>query len=127
MKCTKPGYTFELFRVANLKSTTATPFKTEYTSLISSVSAEILAGDSKAALDALDTADLSTAVSQGTFTSSATNTTQSFSNLERVFITSSALSTLPVLQVSQTLFLLSRITITVSGYIATLKSTLQAR
>lgn len=81
VKCTKPGYTFELFRVANLKSTTATPFKTEYTSLISSVSAEILAGDSKAALDALDNADLSTAVSQGTFTSSATNTTQSFSNL----------------------------------------------
>lgn len=81
VKCTKPGYTFELFRVADLKSTTATPFKTEYTSLISSVSAEILAGDSKAALDALDNADLSTAVSQGTFTSSATNTTQSFSNL----------------------------------------------
>lgn len=81
VKCTKPGYTFELFRVADLKSTTATPFKTEYTSLISSVSAEILAGDSKAALDALDIADLSTAVSQGTFTSSATNTTQSFSNL----------------------------------------------
>ncbi len=81
VKCTKPGYTFELFRVADLKSTTATPFKTEYTSLISSVSAEILAGDSKAALDALDNADLSTAVSQGTFTSSATNTTQSFSSL----------------------------------------------
>lgn len=81
VKCTKPGYTFELFRVANLKSTTATPFKTEYKSLINSISAEILAGDSKAALDALDNADLSTAVSQGTFTSSATNTTQSFSNL----------------------------------------------
>lgn len=83
VKCTKPGYTFELFRVANLKSTTATPFKTEYKSLINSISAEILAGDSKAALDALDTADLSTAVSQGTFTSSATNTTQSFSNLKQ--------------------------------------------
>lgn len=83
VKCTKPGYTFELFRVANLKSTTATPFKTEYKSLINSISAEILAGDSKAALDALDTADLSTAVSQGTFTSSATNITQSFSNLEQ--------------------------------------------
>lgn len=83
VKCTKPGYTFELFRVANLKSTTATPFKTEYKSLINSISAEILAGDSKAALDALDNADLSTAVSQGTFTSSATNTTQSFSNLEQ--------------------------------------------
>ena len=83
VKCTKPGYTFELFRVADLKSTTATPFKTEYKSLINSISAEILAGDSKAALDALDTADLSTAVSQGTFTSSATNTTQSFSNLEQ--------------------------------------------
>lgn len=81
VKCTKPGYTFELFRVADLKSTTATPFKTEYTSLVNSISAEILAGDSKAALDALDNADLSTAVSQGTFTSSATNTTQSFSNL----------------------------------------------
>ena len=83
VKCTKPGYTFELFRVADLKSTTATPFKTEYTSLVNSISAEILAGDSKAALDALDNADLSTAVSQGTFTSSATNTTQSFSNLEQ--------------------------------------------
>ena len=83
VKCTKPGYTFELFRVADLKSTTATPFKTEYKSLINSISAEILAGDSKAALDALDNADLSTAVSQGTFTSSATNTTQSFSNLEQ--------------------------------------------
>ena len=83
VKCTKPGYTFELFRVADLKSTTATPFKTEYTSLVNSISAEILAGDSKAALDALDNADLSTAVSQGTFTSSATNTTQSFSNLKQ--------------------------------------------
>lgn len=83
VKCTKPGYTFELFRVANLKSTTATPFKTEYKSLINSISAEILAGDSKAALDALDKADLSTAVSQGTFASTATNTAQSFSNLEQ--------------------------------------------
>lgn len=83
VKCTKLGYTFELFRVANLKSTTATPYKTEYTSLVNSVSASVLAGDSKAALDALDKADLSTAVSQGTFTSSATNTTQSFSNLEQ--------------------------------------------
>lgn len=83
VKCTKPGYTFELFRVANLKSTTATPYKTEYTSLVNSVSASVLAGDSKAALDALDKADLSTAVSVGTFASSATNTTQSFSNLEQ--------------------------------------------
>ena len=83
VKCTKPGYTFELFRVANLKSTTATPYKTEYTSLVNSVSASVLAGDSKAALDALDKADLSTAVSVGTFASSATNTTQSFSSLEQ--------------------------------------------
>ena len=83
VKCTKPGYTFELFRVADLKSTTATPFKTEYTSLVNSISAEILAGDSKAALDTLDKADLSTAVSQGTFASTATNTTQNFSNLEQ--------------------------------------------
>ena len=85
LKCAKPGYTFEMFKVASLTSTTATPYKTEYTSLVDEIDTDVLSGDSSAALDALDALDTmpSTAVSQGTFTSTATTTAKTFSNLEQ--------------------------------------------
>lgn len=85
LKCSKPGYTFEVFKVASLTSTTATPFKTEYTSLVADISAEILAGNSQDALNALDAISTlpDTAVSQGTFVTSATSTSKAFTNLEQ--------------------------------------------
>lgn len=85
LKCSKPGYTFEMFKVASLTSTTATPFKTEYTSLVPAVSAEILAGNSQDALNELDGISTlpATAVSKGTFVTSATSTSKAFTNLEQ--------------------------------------------
>lgn len=85
VKCDKPGYTFEMFKVANLTSTEANPYKTEYTSLVPEISAEILAGDSQNALSKLDKVKTlpATAVSQGTFASTATSTSKNFTNLDQ--------------------------------------------
>ena len=42
-KCAKPGYTFTVYKVAELK-TTENPYQTGYTSLVPSISEDILRG-----------------------------------------------------------------------------------
>ena len=87
MNCTKPGYTFELFRVADLTTTSGTTNETAYTPLFDSIASEVKAGNSKNLLAKLDTlspvntAMPTGAVSCGTFTSSASSTTKTYSNL----------------------------------------------
>ena len=87
MNCTKPGYTFELFRVADLTTTSGTTNETAYTPLFDSIASEVKAGNSKNLLSKLDTlspvntAMPTGAVSCGTFTSSASSTTKTYSNL----------------------------------------------
>lgn len=87
MNCTKPGYSFELFRVADLTTTSGTANETAYTPLFDSIASEVKAGNSKNLLSKLDTlspvntAMPTGAVSCGTFTTSATSTTKTYSNL----------------------------------------------
>lgn len=83
LNCSKPGYTFEVFKVASLDTNNTSPYETKYTSLVPEISSSILSGSAKGALTALDklSAIPSTAPSQGTWTTSATSTTKTFSNL----------------------------------------------
>lgn len=85
LNCTKPGYTFEVFEVAKLDSSTASPYSTAYTSFVPEISAEILAGDTETALTKLDAINTlpSTATSQGKFVTTATSQTQTFNGLEQ--------------------------------------------
>ena len=81
-KCAKPGYTFTVYKVAELK-TTENPYQTGYTSLVPSISEDILRGKSSVVLAALvGIATMpSTASVVGTFTTSATSVTKTFSGL----------------------------------------------
>ena len=81
-KCAKPGYTFTVYKVAELK-TTENPYQTGYTSLAPSISEDILRGKSSVVLAALDGIATmpSTASVVGTFTTSATSVTKTFSGL----------------------------------------------
>ena len=87
LNCSKPGYTFELFRVADLKTTSGTTNETAYTPLFDSIASEVKAGNSKNLLAKLDslspinTAMPTGAVSCGTFASTASTTTKTFSSL----------------------------------------------
>lgn len=80
--CSKKGYTFEIYQVATLVSTTSNPYETKYKSNVPEVDANILAGDSKTALSTLDGIETlpSTAKSYGTFDTDKA-TTKTFSNL----------------------------------------------
>lgn len=81
-KCAKPGYTFTVYKVAELK-TAENPYQTGYTSLVPSISEDILTGKSSVVLAALDGIATmpSTASVVGTFTTSATSVTKTFSGL----------------------------------------------
>ncbi len=82
LNCSKPGYTFTVYKVAELK-TTENPYKTGYDSLIPSISDEILSGKTSNVLSALDglSSIPSTASTVGTFTTSATSVKKTFSSL----------------------------------------------
>ena len=88
LNCSKPGYTFELFKVASL-STTADPNETAYVPLFDSIATEVKSGVTKDILDKLDalspigTAMPTGAVSCGTFQTSASSTAKTISNLDQ--------------------------------------------
>lgn len=81
--CTKPGYTFTVYKVADLVSTTTPTYETKYDSLVSEISDEILTGDTSAVLSALDdVAEMpSTATVVGTYKSDDGNKA-TFNNLD---------------------------------------------
>ena len=83
LQCSKPGYTFEVFEVAKLTSTTSGTYETSYKPLISEISDEVKSGDTKATLLKLD--NLSTlpsgVISYGSFESK--DKTKTFSELEQ--------------------------------------------
>ena len=54
VNCSKPGYTFEVFRVADLKTTSGSTNETSYSPLFDSISSEVKAGNSKNILAKLD-------------------------------------------------------------------------
>ncbi len=83
VNCNKPGYTFTVYKVADLVSTTASPYETRYDSLIPEIADEILSGDTAALLAALDGVQTmpTTATVVGTFDSDDNNTA-TFTNLD---------------------------------------------
>ncbi len=89
LNCDKGGYTFELFEVAALKTKANSPYETYYEPLFNEIKDEVKSGKTKDILSKLDqispvnTAMPATAVSFGTFASSAENKTKTFSNLEQ--------------------------------------------
>ena len=89
VNCDKVGYTFELFEVAALKTKTDSPYETYYEPLFDEISAEVKSGKTKDILDKLDVISPaldpmpSTAISCGTFVTSADSKTKTFSNLEQ--------------------------------------------
>ena len=89
LNCDKGGYTFELFEVAALKTKANSPYETYYEPLFNDIKDEVKSGKTKDILSKLDqlspvnTAMPATAVSFGTFASSAENKTKTFSNLEQ--------------------------------------------
>lgn len=89
VNCDKVGYTFELFEVAALKTKTDSPYETYYEPLFNEIKDEVKSGDSKDILEKLNqispvNTDMpATAVSCGTFATSASSKTKTFSNLEQ--------------------------------------------
>lgn len=83
MTCNKPGYTFEVFQVASLESTSTSPYETKYNAFIPEIEDAIKSGTTSEILSILDGMSTlpSTAVSQGTWKTSATSTSKTFSNL----------------------------------------------
>ena len=87
--CDKVGYTFNVYKVADLVSNSTSPYETKYKSLVSSVSSEevtktIKEGNSVDLLAALDTDKIADTLKVGSFgPTSATNTTAKFSNLDQ--------------------------------------------
>lgn len=71
VKCDKPGYTFTVYKVANLVSTTTSPFETKYDSLVDEINDEILSGNTSEIVKALDKVDTmpATATVVGTYSS----------------------------------------------------------
>ena len=82
VSCDKKGYTFEIFKVANLVNSTASSYNTKYEALVADISSSIKNGDTKASLTTLDNLKTlpSTAKSYGQFNSSESQE-YTFSNL----------------------------------------------
>lgn len=89
VNCDKIGYTFELFEVAALKTVDDSTYETYYEPLFNEIKEEVKSGKTKDILDKLDeispvNTDMpATAISCGTFSSTAASTTKTFSNLEQ--------------------------------------------
>lgn len=81
LSCGKTGYTFEVFKVATLDSTSTSPYETSYNALVTDIDAALAEGDTATILSILDGSTLTGAESQGTWSTSATSTTKTFSNL----------------------------------------------
>lgn len=87
VNCDKDGYAFELFRVADLDTTSSSPYETKYIPLFDEIKDEVKAGKTKDILLKLDEVSPAlspmpeTAVSCGTFDSK--DKTKTFSNLEQ--------------------------------------------
>lgn len=69
VSCDKKGYTFEIYQVATLDSTTSNPYETKYKSNVPEIADTIKDGNTKDALSQLDSIDTlpSSAKSYGTF------------------------------------------------------------
>lgn len=82
--CDKSGYTFTVYKVANLVSTTTSPYETKYESLVPQIKDSVLSGDTASVLSALDSVTQmpDTATVVGTYCSDDADTV-TFDNLEQ--------------------------------------------
>lgn len=87
MKCSHPGYTFNVYRIASLDTSSNNPYETKYTSLIpdeisgTTVSENIKNGDSAALLNTLDAIEtIPNALKVDTWTSTTSITSKTVSN-----------------------------------------------
>lgn len=91
LNCTKPGYVFTVYRVADVSETSPNPYEVKYDALVSEAATGINTGTAsgtQAALSALDgiaTGSLTTkgAVVAGTYNSSTDGATKTFSGLNQ--------------------------------------------
>lgn len=85
LSCAKPGYTFEVYKVANLTTTSTSPYEVKYTSLVPAISSSVLSGSTATILKNLDALDTipSTAPSQGTWTTSDASASKVYNNLSQ--------------------------------------------
>lgn len=96
LNCSKPGYTFTVYKVADYAQSDTSPYSTSYTSLVSDVSSAILNGNgtayintvqnaptTPALLAALDASSLSGATTVGTYNSTSDGATKTFSNKDK--------------------------------------------
>lgn len=90
MNCSKPGYTFNVYKVGTLSSTVSDPYETKYASLVPTASSadvtkaivEGKTADLLAALDKITTMPTE-ATLVDTFTTSATSVTKTVENLDQ--------------------------------------------
>ncbi len=88
LECSKPDYTFTVYKVADYEQVDVSPYETKYVSLVSDVSDAILAGDvtnstaTSTLLAALDASSLTGAVNIGTYNSND-SATKTFSNQDK--------------------------------------------
>lgn len=83
LNCSKPGYTFTIYKVAKLESTNSIPYETKYTSFVPEISDEIMSGDTKSILSKLD--DIATMPSTAPIQKTWTTTTSSKSTTANVY------------------------------------------
>ena len=81
LNCDKPGYTFTVYKVGTLNSTTSSAYETKYNSLIPAISDSILEGDSADALAVLDKTTIPTNIQSVTWETSASSTTKTIPTL----------------------------------------------
>lgn len=84
LTCDKPSYTFTVYKVADLVSTTVNPYETRYDSLVPEIADSVLSGNTEGILTALDNVKTmpATATVVGTF-SSNDETSVTYDNLSQ--------------------------------------------
>ena len=90
MKCSHPGYTFNVYRIASLDTSSSNPYETKYTSLIpdeisgTQVSEDIENGDSASLLNTLDAIEtIPNTLKVDTWTSTTSITSKTVSNKDQ--------------------------------------------
>lgn len=89
LDCSKPDYTFTVYKVADYVQSDSNPYGTKYNSLVADVASTIQAGDmantttTSTLLAALDASNLTGAVTVGTYNSTADGASKQFTGLDK--------------------------------------------
>lgn len=89
LNCSKTGYTFTVYKVADYTQVDSSPYEAKYTSLVADISNSILAGDitnstaTSTLLSALDDSNLTGATTVGTYNSTTDGATKNFTSQDK--------------------------------------------